>query len=357
MTLLLYIISSEVILMLNENHNIEKSMALVWAKLTDYGAGELKILDTYLSRINARNPESSRVTFTKREYAGLMGLDADIRTSQLKACTTKLLKNVVSIDFPDGSGYDQYPLFYKATTKMDKELGQVVIQIECHPELKEAFFDIAKDRYITYQLKNTIALKSQYSIRLYCALMAKQKYGWKVGVDELRERLCATNPAYKEFKRFNNLVLKKAIEEINAVTNIRVETEYIRKGRSIAFIQFTVEVIKSEPDESTDEPELLDAPDPEALPAVPELPESKANKGVEMVLEVLPEGFTQEQAELLYSLASDYVPYTVLSFDEKHNFVSDFVQSKVRLMRTQRKPVAKNAQFSWLRKAVEKDWK
>ena len=47
--------------MLDERYWVEKSKALVWAQFQDYSPGELKILDTYLSRIDPRNPESSLV--------------------------------------------------------------------------------------------------------------------------------------------------------------------------------------------------------------------------------------------------------------------------------------------------------
>ena len=78
--------------MLDEKYVVEKSKALVWAQFQDYSSGELKILDTYLSRIDPRNPNSSLVTFTKKEYAELMGLDSDIRTEQLKASFSKHTK-------------------------------------------------------------------------------------------------------------------------------------------------------------------------------------------------------------------------------------------------------------------------
>ena len=106
--------------MLDEKYLVEKSKALVWAQFQDYSSGELKILDTYLSRINPRDPDSSLVKFTKKEYAELMGLDADLRTEQLKGYTSGLLSNVVTIDMPE-KGYVQYPLFSEAKCFLDEE--------------------------------------------------------------------------------------------------------------------------------------------------------------------------------------------------------------------------------------------
>ncbi|MBQ4510538.1 MAG: replication initiation protein, partial [Clostridia bacterium] len=58
--------------------------------------------------------------------------------------------------------------------------------------------------------KNIISLKSQYSIRLY-PMLKDMPFGWTVELTELRKKLGATSSTYNEFKRFNDLILKKAI--------------------------------------------------------------------------------------------------------------------------------------------------
>ena len=68
--------------MLDENALVEKSKRFIWAKYTGWSARELAVFDTYLSRINARNPGSAEVVFTKREYEELMGLK-EVRPEQL----------------------------------------------------------------------------------------------------------------------------------------------------------------------------------------------------------------------------------------------------------------------------------
>ena len=225
--------------MLDERYIVAKSKSLVWAKFQDYSSGELKILDTYLSRINPKDPDSSLVSFTKKEYAELMGLDADIRTGQLKQYTGGLLSNVVTIDLPE-KGYVQYPLFSEAKCYRDDKTGQVTIEVDCNPKLKDAFFDIARNGYVRYQLKNIISLKSQYSVRLYPKLKDRP-FGWTVPLEELREMLGATASSYDVFKDFNKHVLQKAIKEINEITDINVTAEKVRKGRLVAAIRFTVE--------------------------------------------------------------------------------------------------------------------
>lgn len=349
--------------MLKDSYIVEKSTSLVWAKLRDYGAGQLKILDTYLSRINARDPASSRVTFTRKEYAALMGLDADIRTSQLKEYTRGLLGNVVTIDLPGGTGYDQYPLFTEAKCYFSDERNQTVVTIDCNPALKQAFFNIAQDGYVRYQLKNVIALKSQYSIRLYSMLKARP-FGWTIGLDELKELLGATSSTYAEFKRFNDLILKKAVAEINEMTDINVEVERIRKGRTVVSLKFIItnstqaippvpepaEIVPDEDpfEEEEDEPNLFDFQQ-EDDPCTP-----YKYDPLDLLMEDLPRDFTREQAQVIRDAAMKHLPYEVTSFGEKDLWISDYVQSKVRLMKAQNPPVT--SKYGWLRKAVAEDW-
>ena len=341
--------------MLDEKYIVEKSKALVWAQFQDYSSGELKILDTYLSRINPREPDSSLVTFTKKEYADLMGLDADIRTEQLKTYTGGLLSNVVTIDLPD-KGYVQYPLFSEAKCYLDEKSGQVTIEVDCNHKLKTAFFDLAKNGYVRYQLKNIISLRSQYSVRLYPKLKDRP-FGWTVSVEELRQILGATASSYDVFKDFNKHVLQKAVKEINDITDIDVTTENIRKGRSVVSIKFTVkekkqilldkeqaDLLAMEEEEQisldgvTDaEPSPIDDPeDPLALCA-----------------SALPADFSREQVELLRNLAVDHLPFTVGSLAEKEMWLFEYLQKKTLLMRA-----AHNVQspFGWLRQAVAEDW-
>ena len=342
--------------MLDERYWVEKSKALVWAQFQDYSPGELKILDTYLSRIDPRNPESSLVAFTKKEYADLMGLDSDIRTEQLKAYTGGLLSNVVTIDLPE-KGYVQYPLFSEAKCYLDDKTGQVTIEVDCNHKLKAAFFDIASNGYVRYQLKNIISLKSQYSVRLYPKLKDRP-FGWTVSVKELREMLGATAASYDVFKDFNKHVLQKAIKEINDITDINVSTENIRKGRSVVSIRFKVEekkqiLLDKEQAalfvEEEEEQVVLDG----VLNGTP-VPIDDPDDPLALCASALPPDFTREQVEMLRNLALNHTPFTLRSLAEKELWLFEYLQQKTLLMKATPNVVSP---FGWLRQAVAEDWK
>ena len=341
--------------MLDERYLVEKSKALVWAQFQDYSSGELKILDTYLSRIDPRKPESSLVTFTKKEYAELMGLDADIRTEQLKTYTGGLLSNVVTIDLPD-KGYVQYPLFSEAKCYLDEKSGQVTIEVDCNHKLKTAFFDIAKNGYVRYQLKNIISLRSQYSVRLYPKLKDRP-YGWVVSVEELRKILGATASSYDVFKDFNKHVLQKAVKEINEITDIDVTTENIRKGRSVVSIKFTVKEKKQVLLDKEQAAVFMDEEEEQisldGVTVADPSPIDDPDDPLALCASALPADFTREQVELLRSLALDHMPFTVGSLSEKELWLFEYLQKKTLLMRAT--PDVRSP-FAWLRQAVAEDW-
>lgn len=340
--------------MLDEKYIVEKSKALVWAQFQDYSPGELKILDTYLSRIDPRKPEASLVTFTKKEYAELMGLDSDIRTEQLKTYTGGLLSNVVTIDLPN-KGYVQYPLFAEAKCYLDDISGQVTIEVDCNPKLKTAFFDIARNGYVRYQLKNIISLKSQYSVRLYPKLKDRP-FGWTVPVVELREMLGATASSYDVFKDFNKHVLQKAIKEINEITDITVTAENVRKGRSVVSIRFTVSE-KNPHVMSKEDADLFGAEDVDMsqmfMEAVLTPDQADPDDPLALCASALPPYFTREQVEMIRLLAIEHMPFTVGSLNEKDLWLYDFLLKKTRLMEA---TPDVHSPFAWMRRAVIEDW-
>ena len=347
--------------MLDEKYIVEKSKALVWAQFQDYSPGELKILDTYLSRINPREPDASLVTFTKKEYAELMGLDSDIRTEQLKTYTGGLLSNVVTIDLPE-KGYVQYPLFSEAKCYLDEKSGQVTIEVDCNPKLKPAFFDIARNGYVRYQLKNIISLKSQYSVRLY-PKPKDRPFGWTVSVAELREMLGATAASYDVFKDFNKHVLQKAVKEINEITDITVTTENVRKGRSVESIRFKVtekspHVISKESAEAFDDGNVIEVDESqmflEDVIGPNFVDPSNPDDDLALLAEALPAGFTREQIELLKLLAMEHMPDWIRTIYDRDMWMHDFLFKKTKLMEAT--PDIQSP-FAWMRRAVMEDWK
>jgi hypothetical protein len=225
---------------LTGNNLVEKSKALVWAKFTDYTAGELRLLEVYLSRINPRDPESSNVSFTLAEYCKL--LDLKLNSKNLKSQVKHFLGNVVSVPLnTDGTEYVMYPLFTKAEVKFNRESLSYDVSINCNPDLRPVFFDIARSGYVKYRLRYTIGMKQQASILMYSMIrdwMNRSLTSNKIGLKQLRDHLGANDASYDDFRALRRRVLEPAVEEISNVSDIVVDFEKICTGRKVVAVEF-----------------------------------------------------------------------------------------------------------------------
>lgn len=229
---------------LKDGNLVEKSKRLVWARFNQYTAGEMRLLETYLSRINPRDPESSRVQFTLAEYKELLGL-SNIDARNIKPQLDHFLGNVVTIEGTKNGApaWAKYVLFTTATCDLVPDLGQYVITISCNPDLRSVFFNLAEDGYIRYRLRYTKDMKSQYSIKLYGMLRDWLHNGsYTVPIERLREELGATEKSYCAFKPFRVRVLDPAVSEINAISDLKVSYTKITKGRKITDLSFKIKL-------------------------------------------------------------------------------------------------------------------
>ena len=342
--------------MLKDNNIVEMSKALVWAKFKDYSLGQLKVLDTYLSRINARDPDSDFVSSTKQEYAKLMGLKDDIKASQLKPHLRKLLANVVEFKLPGDTGYQLRPIFFRADCKIDPESGLSVISLQCHPDLKQMFFNLAEDGYVRYQLKNIISMKSQYSIRLY-SILKDRPFGWTVSVDELRSLLGATNATYSDFRRFRSMILAKAVDEVSRITDLTVTYDLIKTGRTVTSVKFSVKSKSPAiPDTTSDgiEPDEIDTDDIEPYDIEQNNGKDDEYERLRIYMDELPKEFTPEQVDYLSSLASDRIEWDPESLFPHECMVADYLREKVKMMYASPTPVQNK--YKWLEKAISENW-
>ena len=126
--------------------------------------GELKILDTYISRINAADDTRHTVIFTKEEYEELMGI-SKINADALKKHTEGMLGKVVTLEMPSHE-YLQFVLFEEAEY-CKNEYGEPIIKLTCTNRAKELFFCIGKYHYFKYALENIIKLNRKASYLLY----------------------------------------------------------------------------------------------------------------------------------------------------------------------------------------------
>lgn len=341
---------------------IEKSKTLIYAEWSKFNIYELQVFETYLSRINPRDPSSSCVRFTRNEYAEMMGYPdgRNLKTKTLNKWIKSFMTKQISVSYEGGTRHIN--LFSDADVHTDPETGEIVVDLECNLKMKPVFFNIAESGYISYRRKNTTNFKSGYTLKLYCILKdhAWGDFTWRVDLKELRSVLGATEQLYEKFPEFNRRILKKAQEEINGNTDIKFEYEKITKGRLTRAIAFKIKPKKTKKNLGENEKlpgqmDIYDFPEycPEETVKAQEEPKNEVlDSKFELWSEACNGEFDRSQLEELTLLAEAYVEYDPAD-PERHDLdLYRYLQLKYKSLQN-KKDV--KSRFGYMKYLVEND--
>lgn len=314
---------------------VQKSLPLFSLWRSDMSLAEFKILDTYLSRINSHEPDKRTVVFTKGELEQLLGV-TKINKADL---TTRLngLGRFVEIEQSDKKLH-KVALFEEAYGEMD-ENGQWTIQLTCTAKAMKYIFNIEKLRYQRYKLRCIVNLTSRYTYVLFIYLEHNRwRKSWMVDVDELRQVLnCEQETTYAEFKRFNDLILKKCQKELHEKTECRFNYEPVKTGRRVTGVRFTLET-------------LADSIEPPSMPGQLTLEDYEEDDPVK---EALPDSLTPEQIDALRLLAGPKVFWNPGAGIPRECLLADYLRRKVLVMNANNRDVKRP--FSYLKTMIEND--
>lgn len=221
-------------------HIISKSDPLLSLSKTSMTLPELKILDAYLDRINSHDPDKRTVQLEKGKIEEFLGVSRILRPDLEKRLRN--LAQVVKIE--DDNKPDGFTLIslFEAMRAWQDEDGLWQITLTCTPSAREYIFNPENLSYLRYALADVIGLSSRYSYCLYLYLLKNRFRGsWEVSLDDLKEYLGCTAPTYSQYKRFNDLVLKKCREELEEKTSLRFTYAPVKRGRSVKGIQFNMQ--------------------------------------------------------------------------------------------------------------------
>lgn len=223
---------------------VQKSKPLFALWRSDLTLAEFKILDTYLGRINSHDIDHRTVKFEKGEFEKLLGVK-QLKVQVLDERLKHLMTTVTIPDKDDERGFCIIALFEKAHVKQD-EYGIFEIELTCTESAKKYIFNVEELSYLRYKLKNIINIKSRYSYILFLYLLENRFRGtWEISLEELKSLLNCSNEDYcKQFKVFNDRVLKRVHKEICAVTDVDFDYQTIKKGRSVVGLKFIYKASK-----------------------------------------------------------------------------------------------------------------
>lgn len=250
----------------SEEMLVQKSWPLLALWRSDFTLPELKILDSYLARINSHNSDVRTVMFQKGELESILQVKRinfpDLRERMGHLMTPVLLQNE--------NEFRQVALFEEAYCRRDED-GLWQVTLTCTNAALRYFFNIEDIGYLRYKLRSVASLGSRYSYVLFLYLEANRFRGsWEVTLDDLRRILrCEEESTYDSYKRFNDRLLKRCYQELTEKTELRFSYEPLRSGRSVTALRFTVESLNVL-EQGSEQGSIFDIFDPE--------PQSKAGE-------------------------------------------------------------------------------
>ena len=130
------------------------------------------------------------------------------------------------------SGAEIYENESRVRIQLDKRLAPYLLEL--------------KESYTAYQLQTVLNMESKHTIRLYEILKSYANIGeYTVSVENLKTLMQIGG--YSDFIDFRKRVIDTAVDEINAVSDLRVAYEPTRTGRSITHIKFSITKARSNP--------------------------------------------------------------------------------------------------------------
>lgn len=229
---------------LSENYIIEKRNVLNEMLARKWTLQELRFFTIYLSRIDARKPNETRlVRFSLTEFKRIMDLKRT-QEKDIKPITDRLLQKIVHL--PINGGYTAFQLFKECS--LINYNGFCHVEINAHDKALPLMFDF-KDRYFTYELWNTIRLNSVNQHRMYEILKQFEALGERTLTLEQIRILLGIEPAEyigrDGWQNFKVRVLNSCQKALAENTDIKFTYEPIRQGRKIAAVRFIIEKNKN----------------------------------------------------------------------------------------------------------------
>lgn len=320
-----------------EKAYIQKARPLKSLSETDLTLPELKILDAYLARINSHNPNKRTVKLEKGELERYLGVSRILK-DDLNKRLRHLFQVIEVKDENKRKGFKLINLFEEADAEQD-ENGLWQVTLTCTPSAREYVFNIDNIGYLRYRLKNVINLTSRYSYILFLYLTDNRfRKSWTINLIDLKELLNCTADTYTQYKRFNDLILKKCLNEINEKTDLKYTYEPVKSGRKVSEIRFTVETLSDNAQLTFDD---LD-----------EKEQQYSSEPLEFLAGACDNRFTEEEMQVIFSILTtkDLPAHQNGVQMARYHFL---MQQYAELKRQESLQSIKN-RFSYFKKMIEK---
>lgn len=198
---------------------------------------EQKIILYVISKIKPKENEFILQNFNIPEFCKICGIDnGNGKNYKNIKDTIKILADKSVWIMLEDSSETLVRWINKAW--INKKSG--IVKIRLDDDMKPYLLQL-QERFTQYELLYTLAMRSQYSIRLYELLKSYEFQHKKIfDIEELKKILSAEN--YIRFPDFKRKVLDISMREINNLSDITVVYEIIKESRRYAKIEFLIKL-------------------------------------------------------------------------------------------------------------------
>jgi len=200
---------------------------------------EQKIILYLITKIRPEDMELKEHVFDILDFCKVCGLDksSGANYKYIKQTLKGLRDKSIWIELKNGM---ETTLAWLDKVTMQRTGGKVIIKID---EMMKPYLLQLQNNFTEYELLFTLAMRSQYSIKLYELLKSLEyKKRWIFDIEDLKRLLSAEK--YNRYPDFKRYVLDIAVREINDLSDITTWYEASKEGRKYAKIEFSMRIKK-----------------------------------------------------------------------------------------------------------------
>jgi plasmid replication initiation protein len=221
------------------NYKVVKSNELIQKSRFRLSLQEQKVILYLISKIKPEDMDLHEHVFEIRDFCKICGLEANSGANYryIKQTLKELRDRSIWVSLEDGS---ETTIAWIDKVTINRNSGSVIIKID---DMMKPYLLQLQEKFTSYELLYVLAMKSQYSIRLYELLKSYEYQHRKIfEIQELKRILSADN--YNRFQDFKRKVLDISIREINELSDLAVTYEIIKEGRRYTKLDFSIKLKK-----------------------------------------------------------------------------------------------------------------
>jgi plasmid replication initiation protein len=213
-----------------------KSNALIQKSRYNLTTTEQKIILYLITKIHPSDEKLTTYSFKVTEFREICGIESNGGRfyAELKATIKNLADKSIWIKLDNGK---ETLLRWIERPFIDERSGTIEIKID---EFMRPYLLHLQSHFTRYNLFYILAMRSQYSIRLY--EIAKSYENMKtitVDIEDLKKSIFAET--YDRWNDFHRYVIQSAVREINQFSDILLSYQPIKEGRRFVKVKFDIE--------------------------------------------------------------------------------------------------------------------